>query len=154
VTRASSPASAKIVHIDIDASEHNKNKSGPAADVSEIKYALTRLNELLAAHKFAPPDTSACSPRSRRGTGHPFRYEESKHIVPRRPWKTLYDSPRAGHYHDWRGQHQMWAAQFYRFDDPAVTSARSARCDGLRLSCGHGAEGPPCPDKQVIDIRR
>jgi acetolactate synthase-1/2/3 large subunit len=37
-----------IVHIDIDASEHNKNKSVQLAVQSDIRYALRRLNEMLA----------------------------------------------------------------------------------------------------------
>ncbi len=63
--RASAPASttgspatpskfatqATIVHVDVDASEHNKNKRVALAVVSDVKYALGRLNELIAAHK-------------------------------------------------------------------------------------------------------
>src|SRR5271170_5683989 len=40
---------ATIVHIDVDASEHNKNKRVALAIVSDVKYALGRLNELIAA---------------------------------------------------------------------------------------------------------
>jgi len=47
---------AKIVHIDIDASEHNKNKRVQLPITSDIKFALTRLNELLAEQKFTAPD--------------------------------------------------------------------------------------------------
>src|SRR5947207_3604840 len=37
-----------IVHIDIDPSEHNKNKPVQLPIVSDIKYALSRLNEMIA----------------------------------------------------------------------------------------------------------
>ena len=37
-----------IVHIDIDASEINKNKPAHLPIVSDIKFALKRLNELVA----------------------------------------------------------------------------------------------------------
>src|SRR6185369_17060396 len=37
-----------IVHIDIDPSEHNKNKTVALPIVSDIKYALGRLNEMMA----------------------------------------------------------------------------------------------------------
>src|ERR1051325_2754138 len=51
---------ATIVHIDIDASEHNKNITRTRLPItSDIKYALTRLNELAAANKFSPPDNQA-----------------------------------------------------------------------------------------------
>ena len=43
-------AGAKIVHIDIDASEHNKNKRVLLPIVSDVKSALTRLNELATAY--------------------------------------------------------------------------------------------------------
>src|SRR6266545_4878768 len=36
-----------IVHIDIDPSEHNKNRSVQLPIVSDIKYALARLNEMI-----------------------------------------------------------------------------------------------------------
>src|SRR4051812_1032990 len=50
---------AKIVHIDIDASEHGKNVKRTLLPItSDIKYALTRLNELAAANKFTPPDNT------------------------------------------------------------------------------------------------
>jgi acetolactate synthase I/II/III large subunit len=40
---------AKIVHIDIDASEHNKNKRAHLPITSDIKYALNRLVEPIPA---------------------------------------------------------------------------------------------------------
>ena len=50
---------AKIVHIDIDASEHNKNKRVQLPITADVKQALSRLNELAAAVRFSPPDTKA-----------------------------------------------------------------------------------------------
>jgi len=50
---------ATIVHIDIDGAEHNKNKRVQFPIASDIKYALKRLNELVAVSKFSPPDNKA-----------------------------------------------------------------------------------------------
>ncbi len=51
------------------------------------------------------------------------------------------------------GQHQMWAAQFYRFDEPRryISSLGLGR-HGLRLSRPPSAPRSRAPDKQVIDI--
>lgn len=47
-----------IVHVDIDPSEHNKNRLVHLPIVSDVKYALGRLNQMIAkrpiAKKFAP----------------------------------------------------------------------------------------------------
>ena len=56
---------SKIVHIDIDASEHNKNKRVQFPIVSDIKHALTRLNALIDNTGFQPPATSARSGSAR-----------------------------------------------------------------------------------------
>ena len=49
---------AKIVHIDLDASEFNKNKKVQLTVLSDVKHALERLNALIAANRFTPPDTA------------------------------------------------------------------------------------------------
>jgi acetolactate synthase-1/2/3 large subunit len=36
------------------------------------------------------------------------------------------------------GQHQMWAAQFYKFDKPGAGSIRAAWHDGISAACGNG----------------
>ena len=55
----------KIVHIDIDPSEINKNKEAHIPIVSDVKYALAELNKIVeAARRPRPPGT----PRSRPGS--------------------------------------------------------------------------------------
>ena len=145
-------AQAKIVHIDIDASEHNKNKRVQLAITSDIKFALTRLNELTAA--FTPPDNTPWHAQIATWMkDHPFSYEESKHIVPQEAVKTLYELTKGDAIITTGvGQHQMWAAQFYRFNEP--------RCFISSLGLGAMGFGYPAalgakvarPDKQVIDI--
>ena len=54
-----------IVHIDIDASEHNKNRKVQLPIESDIKYALTRLNEMIRKRpiqKKFPPGTNRSTP--------------------------------------------------------------------------------------------
>jgi acetolactate synthase-1/2/3 large subunit len=145
---------ATIVHIDVDASEHNKNKRAALAIVSDVKYALGRLNELAAATKLSPPDTGAWHAQiATWKRDHPFSYEKSRHIQPQEAVKALYELTKGDAIITTGvGQHQMWAAQFYRFNEP--------RCYISSLGLGAMGFGYPAalgakvarPDKQVIDI--
>jgi len=145
---------AKIVHIDIDASEHNKNKRVLLPIVSDVKYALTRLNELAQVHKFTPPDNDAWHTQiAKWKREHPFSYEESKHIVPQEAVKVLYELTKGDAIITTGvGQHQMWAAQFYRFNEPRrFISSLGLGAMGFGYPAALGAK-VACPDKQVIDI--
>ncbi len=145
---------AKIVHIDIDASEHNKNKRVELPIQADIKQALTRLNELIATHKFTPPDTSAWHAQLKTWkTEHPFAYEESPHITSQEAIKTLYELTKGDAIvATGVGQHQMWAAQFYRFDEPRrYISSLGLGAMGFGYPAALGAK-VAAPDKQVVDI--
>ena len=146
--------SAKIVHIDIDASEHNKNKRVTLPIVSDIKPALVRLNELATAQKFTPPDNSAWHAQiAKWKKDEPFRYEESKHIIPQEAVAALYELTKGDAIITTGvGQHQMWAAQFYRFNEPRrYISSLGLGAMGFGYPAAMGAK-VACPDKQVIDI--
>jgi acetolactate synthase-1/2/3 large subunit len=147
-------ATAKIVHIDIDASEHNKNKRVLLPIVSDVKYALSRLTELAAANRFTPPDTSAWQAQiATWKQENPFRFESSKHIVPQEAVAALYELTKGDAIIcTGVGQHQMWAAQFYRFDEPRrYISSLGLGAMGFGYPAALGAK-VACPDKQVIDI--
>ncbi len=145
---------SKIVHIDIDASEHNKNKRVQLAILSDIKPALVRLNELAAAHKFTPPETKAWHAQiAKWKQEHPFSYETSKHIVPQEAVAALYELTKGDAIITTGvGQHQMWAAQFYRFNEPRrYISSLGLGAMGFGYPAALGAK-VAFPDKQVIDI--
>jgi acetolactate synthase-1/2/3 large subunit len=147
-------AGAKIVHIDIDASEHNKNKRVALPIVSDVKYALNRLNELAAVLKFSPPETKAWHTQiATWKKEHPFGFEESKHIVPQEAVKALYELTKGDAIITTGvGQHQMWAAQFYRFNEPRrYISSLGLGAMGFGYPAALGAK-VACPDKEVIDI--
>ncbi|MDB6167562.1 MAG: acetolactate synthase, large subunit, biosynthetic type, partial [Verrucomicrobia bacterium] len=113
-------ANAKIVHIDIDASEHNKNKRVLLPIVGDVRPALERLNALAASSRFKAPDTSAWHAQIATWKKEsPFRYEPSKHIQPQEAVAALYELTKGDAIITTGvGQHQMWAAQFYRFNEP------------------------------------
>ncbi|MGH7997174.1 MAG: biosynthetic-type acetolactate synthase large subunit [Opitutaceae bacterium] len=145
---------AKIVHIDIDASEHNKNKRVQLPILSDVKVALDRLNALIAARRFAPPDTAAWHEQiAQWKREHPFAYEESRHIQPQEAVRALYELTRGDAIITTGvGQHQMWAAQFYRFDEPRrYISSLGLGAMGFGYPAALGAKVGR-PDKQVIDI--
>ncbi len=147
-------AHAKIVHIDIDASEHNKNKRVLLPVVSDVKPALVRLNELATANKFKAPDTAAWHAQiATWKKDQPFQYDKSKHIVPQEAVAALYELTKGDAIMTTGvGQHQMWAAQFYRFNEPRrYISSLGLGAMGFGYPAALGAK-VACPDKQVIDI--
>ncbi len=84
---------------------------------------------------------------------HPFSYEESKHIVPQEAVKVLYELTKGDAIITTGvGQHQMWAAQFYRFNEPRrYISSLGLGAMGFGYPAALGAKVAR-PDKQVIDI--
>jgi len=150
--------SAKIVHLDIDASEHNKNKRVLLPIVSDVKYALSRLVELAVAAKFTPPDNQAWHDQiAAWKRDHPFDssagFGKTPHILPQEAVAALYELTKGDAIITTGvGQHQMWAAQFYRFDEPRrYISSLGLGAMGYGYPAAMGAK-VACPDKQVIDI--
>jgi acetolactate synthase I/II/III large subunit len=145
---------ARIVHIDIDASEHNKNKRVQHAICSDLKHALGRLNALLAAGSFTAPDTKAWHEQIFAWKrDNPFRYEASRHIQPQEAVKALYELTGGDAIITTGvGQHQMWAAQHFNFTRPRhFISSLGLGAMGFGYPAALGAK-VACPDRQVIDI--
>jgi acetolactate synthase-1/2/3 large subunit len=150
----------KIVHIDIDNAELNKNKTALLPIQADIKDALKQLNVLLEKagwkrRKSGWENYGAW--REQVATWKkesPMTYEEEPGcIAPQYVIEKLYEVTKGDAIITTGvGQHQMWAAQWYHFDKPRrlVTSL------GLG-SMGYGlpaALGAKCafPDKEVVDI--
>ncbi|MEZ5275927.1 MAG: biosynthetic-type acetolactate synthase large subunit [Opitutaceae bacterium] len=145
---------ASIVHVDIDASEHNKNKRVDHPIVSEIGYALRRMNELMEALKFKAPDTGAWLEKIEGWKrDHPFSYRKSKHILPQEAIQTLCELTKGeAIITTGVGQHQMWSAQFYDFNKPrCLVSSLGLGSMGYGYPAAIGAKAA-FPDRQVIDI--
>jgi acetolactate synthase-1/2/3 large subunit len=120
---AFSPGSKKI-HIDIDPSSINKNVR---VDVGIVGDAASVLEDLIAAWKaqgrqtaldgLAPWWTQIDAWRARKG----FRYRPSSSVIkPQYAIERLYALTRDKDVYITTevGQHQMWAAQFFHFDEP------------------------------------
>ncbi|MBK9991735.1 MAG: biosynthetic-type acetolactate synthase large subunit [Verrucomicrobia bacterium] len=147
-------AHAKIVHIDIDASEHNKNKRVLLPICSDLKHALTRLNALLAKAKYKAGNLTAWHNQiAEWKRDFPFGYEKSKHILPQEAIQTLHELTKGDAIVvTGVGQHQMWAAQFYSFNKPrSFISSLGLGAMGFGYPAALGAK-VACPNRQVIDI--
>jgi acetolactate synthase-1/2/3 large subunit len=141
-----------IVHIDVDASEINKIKPAQIAVVSDVKYALAQLNRVVEA-------PAGLEEWVRRiddwKNADPFGYDRDfDGILPQQAieelWKLTRD--RDTIIATGVGQHQMWAAQFYKFRRPRTwLSSSGLGTMGFGLPAAIGAKVAN-PDKLVIDI--
>ena len=145
---------AQIVHIDIDRSEHHKNKIVQYPIQSDLKYALKRMLELMADRRFKAPDLSAWHEKIKNWKEEfPFTYEESPHILPQEAVEVLYELTNGeAIITTGVGQHQMWAPQYYDFRHPrSFLSSLGLGTMGFGFPAALGAKIAR-PDRQVIDI--
>jgi acetolactate synthase-1/2/3 large subunit len=141
-----------IVHVDIDPSEINKIKEAHIPVVSDVKYALEALNKIVES----PEDLSDWIKRIEGWkAADPLSYDEScPDILPQYAihelWKLTRD--RDTIIATGVGQHQMWAAQFYKFRKPRTwLSSAGLGTMGFGLPAAVGAKVAH-PEKLVIDI--
>ncbi len=160
-----------IVHVDIDPSEINKNKPANLPVISDIKYALGRLNEMIRQRPIGKKFTKWHEQVDAWRTKAPFGYRvteevmksqhmrdhltghESEVILPQMVIEALYELTKGeAIITTGVGQHQMWAAQYYKFKYPRqlLTSAGLGAM-GYGYPAALGAK-VACPDKQVVDI--
>jgi len=149
-----------IVHIDIDNSEINKNKLVRLPVLSDLKYALGRLNKMLDQAGFK---------RQTKGEGryadwfrqiakwkaaNPLSFKDTPDTIqPQHVIRELCELTKGNAIITTGvGQHQMWAGQFYNFTKPRtfVTSAGLGSM-GFGFPAALGAK-VACPDREVIDI--
>jgi len=143
---------AKIVHVDIDASELNKNKIAHIPICSDVGYFLNELNKIVAA----PDDISAWIDQCQQWKkSDPLKFDEmyngilQQHAI-HELWKLTRD--RDPIISVGVGQHQMWAAQFFKFKAPRRwMSSSGLGTMGFGLPSAMGAQAA-FPDRLVIDI--
>ena len=160
-----------IVHIDIDASEINKNRKVNLPIVSDVKYALGRLVKMLDERpiekKFTAWHRQVAAWKAKAPFGYVVSEEvmkshhmrdhlkgrEKEVILPQMAIEALYElSKGEAIITTGVGQHQMWSAQFYKFKHPRqlLTSAGLGAM-GYGYPAALGAK-VAFPDKQVVDI--
>lgn len=160
-----------IVHVDIDPSEHNKNRKVHLAVQSDIRSVLKRLVEMVKRRPIAKKFTAWNSqiaewkeraPLSYRVTEEVMKSDhvkdhlvgrESEVILPQYAIALLYELTNGeALITTGVGQHQMWAGQHYKFKDPRqfITSAGLGAM-GFGYPAAMGVK-VAFPDKQVVDI--
>jgi len=145
---------AKIVHIDIDQSEHDKNKKVQLPIQSDLLFALKRTNELIAERGIKGAALDAWHEKIKQWKeSFPFTYEDSPHILPQAAVECLHKlSKGKAIITTGVGQHQMWTPQFYNFDKPRTfLSSLGLGTMGFGYPAALGAK-VGCPDLEVIDI--
>ena len=145
---------AEIVHIDIDASEHNKNKHVHHAILSDVKYAFGRLIELARKGTFTQPEVSEWLKTIKEWQEkYPFSYEKGAHLTQQEVIEALYEETKGDAIITTGvGQHQMWAAQFFKFREPRTyISSLGLGTMGFGLPAAIGAK-VAFPEKLVINI--
>ncbi len=141
---------ARIVHVDIDDSEINKNKRADLGIVADVKDVLDALN--------VEPVRRDYSDWFRRIAEWKARYPKRYRVVPERvqPQFAVETLSRLtggkAVIVPGVGQHQMWAAQFYDYSYPRqLLTSGGLGAMGFGLPAAMGAK-LACPEKTVVNI--
>jgi acetolactate synthase-1/2/3 large subunit len=147
---------AKIVHIDIDPTSIRKNIPVTIPIVGDCKISLSHLNELVAQaglDNIAAKRQKWFAQIEEWRSTKPLAYKQEDIIKPQFVVEKLYELTKGEAIITTEvGQNQMWAAQYYHFNQPNhfITSG-GLGCMGFGLPAAIGAQ-MACPDKLVIDI--
>jgi len=147
---------AKIVHIDIDPTSIRKNVPVTIPVVGDCGQTLKKLNDLLT-----PVDAASLSAKRKPWIDqiqawkdkNNLAYEQTEEIKPQYVVEKLYELTRGEAIITTEvGQNQMWAAQYYHFDQPNhfITSG-GLGCMGFGFPAAIGAQVAQ-PQKIVVDI--
>ena len=140
---------AKIVHVDIDPSEINKNVRADIAAVCDAKSFLQAMLPDPIRQDYAEWHEQIRVWKRE----HPLRVPESDELQPQYVVSEL-DRITEGKSTivTGVGQHQMWSAQFYRFERPRqLLTSGGLGTMGFGLPSAAGAK-IACPDEEVILI--
>jgi len=141
---------AKILHVDIDPASISKNVYVDIPVVGDAKQILTELIEKVEYHERKEWFEQIAQWKKQ----HPFSYDRNADIVkPQYVIEELCNQTKGqATIVTGVGQHQMWAAQFYRYSRPRqFISSGGLGTMGFGLPAAIGAQ-VACPDDLIIDI--
>nr|QCQ77639.1 acetolactate synthase [Glebionis coronaria] len=146
---------AKIVHIDIDSAEIGKNKQPHVSICGDIKIALQGLNKILEKGEGKGFDFSSWrSELDEQKVKFPLSFKTFGEAIPPQYAIQMLDELTGGDaiISTGVGQHQMWAAQFYKYNRPRqwlTSGGLGAMGFGLPAAIGAAVARP---DAVVVDI--
>ena len=139
---------AKILQIDIDPAEMNKNVLITAGVVGDIAEVLNKINSKLKQQSH----TEWIKKIKEYKQNYPLKYHEAgltgpfiiEEIYRQTNGKAIITTE--------VGQHQMWAAQYYKYSEPrTLLTSGGLGTMGYGIGASLGAK-VGCPDKTVINI--
>jgi len=143
---------AKIIHIDVDPSELNKNKPAHIPVVSDVRYALEELNKIVEAPEDISGWVRQCQQWKRE---MPFKYDDrfegilQQHAIAE---LSRISKSRETYITVGVGQHQMWSAQFFQLREPRTWASSSGLGTmGFGLPAAMGVQAAH-PNALVVDI--
>ncbi len=147
---------AKIIHIDVDPTSIRKNVRVDIPVVGDVKHVMTELNKELRASK-EPWDAIRKSWLRQIDAWReerPLSYEQDDEVIkPQFVIEKLYEVTGGDAIIVTDvGQHQMWAAQYYKFDNPRMwCTSGGLGTMGYGFPAAMGAKVAH-PDKHVFSI--
>ncbi len=147
---------AKIIHIDIDPTSIRKNIPVTVPIVGDCKISLAELNRLMTKESFTVDAKSSklwLDQVKEWKSTMPLSYDQRKTIKPQYVVEKLYELTNGKAIITTEvGQNQMWAAQYYHFDQPnCFITSGGLGCMGFGFPAAIGAQ-VACPDRLVVDI--
>ncbi len=141
-------AKAKILQFDVDPAEINKNIMTDHAIIGDVKETLSRINKILEQQSHEAWMKSAKALVEKYPLTIPKEGLSGPFIVAEAYRQTKGDAIIATEV----GQHQMWAAQFYKYKKPhQLLTSGGLGTMGYGLGAAIGAKTGN-PDKTVINI--
>ena len=139
---------AKILQIDIDPAEMNKNIIIDQGVVGDIKAVLRKLNEVLPQQDHAEWMKKIQDYKEK----YPLKYHEGVLTGPFVVEEIYRQTKGDAIITTEVGQHQMWAAQYYKYKKPrTLLTSGGLGTMGYGLGAAIGAK-TGCPDKTVINV--
>jgi acetolactate synthase-1/2/3 large subunit len=147
---------AKIVHIDIDSAEIGKNKQPHVSVCGDVKVALQGMNKILESRgaKGEMDFRAWREELNEQKMNNPLSFKTFGEAIPPQYAIQVLDELTDGNaiVSTGVGQHQMWAAQFYKYKRPRqwlTSGGLGAMGFGLPAAIGAAVANP---DAIVVDI--
>jgi acetolactate synthase-1/2/3 large subunit len=151
---------AKVIHVDIDPAEVGKNRTPDVPIVGDVKRVLSKLNKLLAETPAKPDEKLSAGRRAwwrqirEWKEQHPLQVVTSDSEIKPQHLMAEIDRLSKGQaiVTSDVGQHQMWAAQLVKFNEPRLwINSGGLGSMGFGLPSAIGAQFAR-PDKLVFSI--